>query len=43
MDILHEPLPRRLPIGIQSFEYIRRNDYVYVDKTAYIYRFDQYG
>lgn len=43
MDILHEPLPRRLPIGIQSFEYIRRNDYVYVDKTAYIYRLINMG
>jgi len=29
---------RKLPIGIQSFEVIRENDYQYVDKTALIYR-----
>jgi hypothetical protein len=29
---------RKMPIGIQSFEDLRTNDYVYVDKTAYIYR-----
>lgn len=29
---------RKMPIGIQSFEYIRRNDFVYVDKTALVYR-----
>ena len=29
---------RKLPIGIQSFEDLRTNDYLYVDKTAYIYR-----
>ncbi len=28
---------RKLPVGIQSFEDIRTNDYVYVDKTDYIY------
>lgn len=28
---------RRYPIGIQTFEKIRTNGYVYVDKTAYIY------
>lgn len=28
---------RKLPVGIQSFEDIRTNEYVYVDKTAYIY------
>ena len=38
-----EPLPRRLPVGIQSFEYIRRNDYVYVDKTAFLYRLVNQG
>ncbi|MDR0895810.1 MAG: AAA family ATPase, partial [Prevotellaceae bacterium] len=27
-----------MPIGIQDFEDLRTNDYVYVDKTAYIYR-----
>ncbi len=29
---------RMLPIGIQDFEKQRRDGYVYVDKTAYIYR-----
>ncbi|MDR0892969.1 MAG: ATP-binding protein [Mediterranea sp.] len=29
---------RRFPIGIQSFEVIRTNNYVYVDKTALIYQ-----
>jgi len=26
------------PIGIQTFEEIRKNDYLYVDKTKYIYQ-----
>ena len=29
---------RKLPIGIQSFEDIRRNGYLYVDKTEYIWK-----
>ncbi|MDR3260348.1 MAG: AAA family ATPase, partial [Tannerella sp.] len=29
---------RRFPIGIQDFEKLRVNGYVYVDKTAYVYR-----
>jgi hypothetical protein len=29
---------RKMPIGIQDFEYLRTNNYLYVDKTAYIYR-----
>jgi hypothetical protein len=29
---------RKLPIGIQDFEDLRTNGYLYVDKTAYIYR-----
>ncbi|MBQ9865551.1 MAG: AAA family ATPase, partial [Lachnospiraceae bacterium] len=29
---------RKLPIGIQDFERLRKDDYVYVDKTKYIYR-----
>lgn len=33
----HTPFPRKMPIGIQSFEYLRRNDYVYVDETALVY------
>ena len=38
MENFEMQLPRPLPIGIQSFEYIRRNNYVYVDKTAFIYQ-----
>ncbi|GHT68977.1 ATPase AAA [Bacteroidia bacterium] len=29
---------RKLPIGIQDFEDLRTNNYLYVDKTAFIYR-----
>ena len=29
---------RKMPIGIQSFEDIRRDNYVYVDKTEIVYR-----
>ncbi|MGP1363449.1 MAG: AAA family ATPase, partial [Bacteroides sp.] len=29
-------LPRELPIGIQSFEKLRRRNLIYVDKTQYI-------
>ena len=29
---------RRYPIGIQNFEQLRNNHYVYVDKTALIYQ-----
>jgi len=29
---------RKLPVGIQSFEDLRTNGYLYVDKTAYIWR-----
>jgi len=29
---------RKLPIGIQDFEDLRTNNYVYVDKTQYIYQ-----
>ncbi len=27
----------KLPIGIQSFESLKNNGYIYVDKTEYIY------
>ncbi|MDR2027671.1 MAG: AAA family ATPase, partial [Prevotellaceae bacterium] len=30
--------PRKLPVGIQDFEDLRTNGYVYVDKTEYVYR-----
>ena len=29
---------RPLPTGIQSFEVLRKDDYVYIDKTAMIHR-----
>ena len=29
---------RKFPIGVQSFEDIRREDAIYVDKTAFVYR-----
>ena len=34
---------RKLPIGIQSFEKIRQDGFVYVDKTAYVYKLAQAG
>ena len=34
---------RRLPIGIQSFEKVRRDGFVYVDKTAYVHELAQAG
>ena len=27
---------RKLPIGIQSFQNLRENDFIYIDKTQYI-------
>ena len=30
-------IERKLPIGIQDFESIRKDGYLYVDKTEYIY------
>ena len=34
-------MPRKLPIGIQGFEKLRKGGYLYVDKTAYVYRLAQ--
>ena len=34
---------RKLPIGIQDFEYLRTNNFLYVDKTQYIYQLAQYS
>ncbi|MDR0449913.1 MAG: AAA family ATPase, partial [Treponema sp.] len=28
--------PRKMPIGIQDFEDLRRKGFVYVDKTAFV-------
>jgi hypothetical protein len=30
--------PMKYPIGIQNFEEIRRNSYVYVDKTRWMWK-----
>jgi hypothetical protein len=34
---------RKMPIGIQDFEKLRAGGYVYVDKTAFVYRLAQEG
>lgn len=34
---------RKLPIGIQSFEFLRSEGYLYVDKTALVYRLATMG
>lgn len=34
---------RKLPIGIQSFENLRKNGYLYVDKTEFIYQLVETG
>ena len=37
MAISLDDLSRKLPIGVQSFEDLRKNDCLYVDKTDYVY------
>ncbi len=37
-EIRHMASPQKLPIGIQAFETIRENNYLYVDKTQYVHR-----
>ncbi len=34
---------RKLPIGVQSFEKLRNENYLYVDKTEFIYRLASEG
>jgi hypothetical protein len=34
---------RKLPIGIQDFESLRKDNFLYVDKTAYVYRIANEG
>ncbi len=36
-------MARKLPIGIQSFEKMRRDGFVYVDKTAYVHELARVG
>ena len=38
-----DQIMRKLPIGIQTFEDIRRDHYVYVDKTAFVWRLANIG
>ncbi|MGP1432272.1 MAG: ATP-binding protein [Treponema sp.] len=33
--------PRKLPLGIQSFEKLRRDRYIYIDKTAFLWQLVQ--
>jgi hypothetical protein len=33
MDVI-----RKLPVGMQDFEDLRTRDFLYVDKTEYVYR-----
>ncbi|MGP1445869.1 AAA family ATPase, partial [Treponema sp.] len=30
-------LPRKLPLGVQSFKDLREKGFLYVDKTAYLF------
>ncbi|MBQ1662856.1 MAG: AAA family ATPase, partial [Treponema sp.] len=36
-------LNRKLPIGIQDFEYLRTNGFTYIDKTKFVYHLSQNG
>jgi hypothetical protein len=36
-------ITRKLPIGIQDFEYLRKENFLYVDKTQYVYQLAHYG
>lgn len=38
-----DQITRKLPIGIQTFEDIRRENYIYVDKTAFAWRLANIG
>lgn len=37
MEDLEPPILSRLPLSLQSFEDLRKRNYIYVDKTQYIY------
>ena len=34
---------QKLPVGVQDFEKLRRGNYLYVDKTALMYRLVEEG
>ncbi|MGI5112784.1 AAA family ATPase, partial [Treponema putidum] len=36
-------LSRKIPIGIQSFEDLRRKNFLYVDKTLYAFKLAALG
>jgi len=36
-------ITRKLPVGIQSFEKLRRDGYVYIDKTSFIWNLVQFS
>lgn len=36
-------MKKNYPIGIQSFEEIRKGNYCYIDKTALVYKLDESG
>ena len=38
-----ENITRKLPIGIQSFEDLRTEGYLYVDKTSFVYQLATMG
>ena len=38
-----EALQRLYPIGIQSFSEIREKNYLYIDKTEYVYRMTHFA
>lgn len=40
---MNTSITRKLPIGIQTFEDIRSNNYLYVDKTALAWRIANMG
>lgn len=39
----YNTLLRKLPIGIQTFEKLRKENYLYVDKTALVWRIANTG
>ena len=42
-NITSAPLSRKLPVGIQSFEKLRNEGFLYVDKTAFVYQLAKAG
>lgn len=38
MSRMNQPALKKYPVGIQTFSKIREGDYLYIDKTEYVYR-----